>query len=139
MLKRMLALCAGGATLAVAAASGAAAMPATPAAQTATAFLCYSTYQVNPGVWPLSVSNSAHHSAGQLMALGYWSPFAEQSTPTGTAIGNGWYLTCNLPANLKPVASGDLLGRKGGVFTPAKQAGKPGYYPIAASSVSPAA
>jgi hypothetical protein len=106
-------------------------MPGAPNYGATGAFLCYSTYQVNPGVWPFSGVGPAHHDAAQLMALGYWSPYAEQSVPTQTQLGNGWYLDCKLPATLKPAASGDLMGLGGTMFSPTKLAGEPGYYPIA--------
>ena len=54
-----------------------------------TTYLCYSTHQVNPGVWSQS-------TAVKLMKQGYWLPYAEKSQPTQTQLPNGWYLRCNL-------------------------------------------
>src|SRR2546430_13246390 len=52
--------------------------------------------QTDPGVWVDSPSNKGGDvSVAQLVALGYWVPFAEKSTPTNTLIPGGWYLNCN--------------------------------------------
>jgi hypothetical protein len=94
------------------------------------AFLCYSKYQVNPGVWPLT-STKPHHSAADLMAAGYWSPYAETATPTATRITGGYYLICNLPSTLSPVP-GVIVTQKGKERqTDTWTATHPGYYPKA--------
>ena len=105
----------------------------TAAARSSVAFLCYSKFQVDPGVWSLNGSTSKHHiTAGALMALGYWSPFAEKTVPTHTQIANGYYLNCNLPQTLAPV-QGMIVTQKG-VAKPTNAwfASHPGYYPAAA-------
>jgi hypothetical protein len=97
------------------------------------AFLCYSRYQVDPGVWSLDGSTSKHHiTAGGLLALGYWSPFAEKSVATQTRIAGGYYLDCNLSQQLAPVA-GMIVTQKG-VAKPTNEwfGSHPGYYPEAA-------
>jgi hypothetical protein len=68
------------------------------------AFLCYSKFEVDPGVWPLAkTSSSIHDTASALLGTGYWSPFAEKSVPTRTELPGGYYLICNLPARMSPV------------------------------------
>lgn len=62
-------------------------------------FLCYSKWQVQPGVWP-------YHIAADLVANeGYWLPYAvEGNVAFGTNIG-GYHLVCN-------IASTQSLGDK---------------------------
>ena len=63
-------------------------------------FLCYSTYQVDPGVWPLDVAKT-------LLTLGYWQPYAVLgNVPGGTNVG-AYHLVCNL-------ATGQSVGPKSG-------------------------
>ena len=62
------------------------------------AYLCYSKFQVNPGLWPYA-ANGHRNTAASLLAAGYWSPYAERSVPTQTKIAGGWYLECNLQSN----------------------------------------
>lgn len=73
-------------------------------------FLCYSKYQVVPGVWPFGM-------AQQLMAGGgYWLPYAVPGTvPFGTNIGN-YHLICN-PASTQS-ANGSVLGAGENVYSP---------------------
>ena len=124
-LKTMLATALAGATVATGlAASGAAAQTTTAA------FLCYSKLQVDPGSWALTSTNSANHTAASLLAFGYWSPYAETSVPTATKISGGYYLICNLPANMTAVA-GTMISQKGATITNPSFAGQPGYYPLA--------
>ncbi|HZQ16040.1 MAG TPA: proprotein convertase P-domain-containing protein [Gaiellaceae bacterium] len=56
-------------------------------------FLCYSTFQVDPGVWSLSTAKT-------LVGQGYWAPYAVAGNPFGssTVLGNGYTLVCNLPS-----------------------------------------
>jgi hypothetical protein len=81
-------------------------------------FLCYSTFQVDPGTWLTSESAA-------LLAQGYWLPFAEKTTPTATAIGNGYYLSCQkfTPTGSLVSADGTDLGEH------PELANTPGYYP----------
>lgn len=127
-MKRLLALGVAGLV-----ASGVLAAGAGASTTTTSVFLCYSHYQVDPGVWPtVKVSPQTHQTAADLLAAGYWSPYAETSVPTQTAIGNGYYLICNLPSGLSPV-HGMLVGRKGGLIPMSpKLVGEPGLYPEAA-------
>ena len=96
------------------------------------AFLCYSRFEVDPGVWPLVAdAPRVNASAGDLMAAGYWSPFAEKTIPTGTRIGD-YYLLCNLPASMSPVP-GQIVTQKGVLRqTDTWAATHPGSYPAAA-------
>jgi len=48
--------------------------------------------------------------AADLMAAGYWSPYAETSIPTGTQAGS-YYLLCNLPSSMK--LTGQIVGQGG--------------------------
>jgi hypothetical protein len=107
------------------------------------AFLCYSKFEVDPGVWPLAkTSSSIHDTASALLGTGYWSPFAEKSVPTRTELPGGYYLICNLPARMSPVIgtlpkqstpSPELITQRGGLIPMTrKYAGEPGLYPLAA-------
>jgi hypothetical protein len=84
-------------------------------------FLCYSTYQVTPGVWP----------EGQAKALvddGYWLPYAVAGTdPGGTTLG-AFHLVCN-PAQTQSVG-GTFVGGDGSVLGPVYR-GTFGVYPVA--------
>lgn len=138
-MKRLLGLAAAGLALAGVAASGAAAQGDTPFTTTS-AFLCYSKFQVDPGVWPIyRTSYRVHDTAADLLAQGYWAPYAETGVPTATRITGGYYLTCSLPASMQSVGaqSGSatapqLVSQKGNlVAESSKLAGVPGYYPLA--------
>lgn len=63
----------------------------------ANTYLCYSKYQVDPGVWSqvAPVPQHANVSSVQLLGMGYWLPVAEKSVPTHTLLPGGWYLNCN--------------------------------------------
>lgn len=99
------------------------------------AFLCYSRFQVDPGVWPLQkTSYTIHHTASDLVGMGYWSPYAERSTPTATELPGGYYLICNLPAGMRPVVGtlpkhatprAELVTRKG-ALVPMSREGRRG-------------
>src|SRR5574340_1603900 len=71
----------------VAAAPGAAVAPAAPEDST---FLCYSAYQVDPGVWPVSQAQILYTT------FGYWQPFAVKGNVTGGTNVGAYHLTCNL-------------------------------------------
>ena len=110
------------------------------------AFLCYSKWEIDPGVWSMDGYGSEHSwTAAYLMSLGMWSPYAETSVPTQTQLPNGYYLICNLgepaltpsaTAPLAPVA-GTIVTQKGVVYpTNPEFASTPGYYPLAAATSS---
>jgi hypothetical protein len=96
-------------------------------------YLCYSKFQVDPGFWPRDDEMPrVNDSATDMMAQGYWSPYAETSIPTGTKVGS-YYLDCNLPSTMKP--TGDFVLQDGGLLvhpTDTWMATHPGYYPAAA-------
>ena len=99
-------------------------------------YLCYSKSQVDPGVWsdnPIGLKGGlgGNVSAGALLKLGYWQPFAVKSTPTGTKLPGGWYLHCNPPG--ATVAGGTpttIIGGAGETVANKSLAGLPGYYPV---------
>jgi hypothetical protein len=92
--------------------------PAPPPRAPDHSFLCYSTFQVDPGTWLTSESAA-------LLAQGYWLPFAEKTTPTATAIGNGYYLSCP-----KFTQTGSLVSADGtDLGEHPELANTPGYYP----------
>jgi len=103
-------------------------------AQTTVAFLCYSTFQVDPGVFPLGYPIvTPRPTAADDLAAGYWSPYAETSVPTNTKIGN-YYLDCMLPTGLSVVA-GETVTQKGvEEATNPWYLTHPGYFPLAATS-----
>jgi hypothetical protein len=82
------------------------------------AFLCYSRFQIDPGSWLTS-------EAAALIAQGYWLPYAEKTVATGTAIGSGYYLSCQQFAATGNIVNADgvNLGQSTGL------ANAPGYYP----------
>jgi hypothetical protein len=124
------AICAAAAASVLAAVIGVSTAAANPLSG---AYLCYSKFQRDPGIWPLSSGNTSHSTAGTLMARGYWSPFAEKSVPTGTRIAGGWYLQCNLQPGQQAVA-GLLVGQRGDLFANNLKllaVRRPGYYPQA--------
>jgi hypothetical protein len=141
MTKRLLVLGAAVLVLAGVAASGAAAQAGDHFGTTA-AFLCYSRYQVDPGAWPLArTSGSIHDTAADLLAQGYWPPYAETSVPTGTRISGGYYLTCRLPTGMSrvlgtlpkygPTPRTEMVTQKGSVIGMSpKYADEPGLYPL---------
>ena len=107
-------------------ATGAAAAPGN-------SYLCYSKFQVDPGVWADSVSNKGGNlTAFQLAALGYWKPFAQKSTPTSTLIPGGWYLHCNPTSATTQAGSAlTIIGGAGETVANQELAALPGYYPMA--------
>jgi hypothetical protein len=84
-------------------------------------FLCYSKFQVDPGVWP-------PEQAAQLLAAGYYYPVAVLGNVPGATNLGGYHLVCNG----KAAASGDVVNENGLVL-PAFVAGDTlGYYPLGA-------
>jgi hypothetical protein len=81
-------------------------------------FLCYSKFQVDPGVWPVS-------QAQALILSGYWEPSAVSGmVGGGTNIGS-FHLVCNPPAS--STTDGSYVGADGSVS--ATGADVAGYYP----------
>lgn len=60
-----------------------------PRAENST-FLCYSSYQVEPGVWPVSQAATLYST------FGYWQPFAVMGNVTGGTNVGAYHLVCNL-------------------------------------------
>jgi hypothetical protein len=87
----------------------------------ANVFLCYSTFQTDPGVWGVK-------TAAKLLAEGYWQPWAiAGNVPGGTNVG-GYHLVCSLAAG--QAATGAFTDGAGG-YEPPAYAGMLGIYPIA--------
>jgi len=137
----LLSVAATGLTLAGVAASEASAQSSP--FSTSVAFLCYSKFQVDPGVWPLAkTSYTIHDTASTLLGLGYWSPYAEKAVPTATELPGGYYLTCDVPVGMSRVvgtlpkqstASAELVTQKGALVPRSvKSAGQPGLYSLVA-------
>ena len=98
-------------------------------------YLCYSKFQVDPGVWSDSPSGfkgglGGNVSSSALLKLGYWSPFAEKSTPTKTKLLGGWYLHCNPPGATLAGAPMAIVGGAGETVGNMSLAVLPGYYPV---------
>jgi hypothetical protein len=100
-------------------------------------YLCYSTLQVDPGVWSDSPTGimgglGGNISSSALLKLGYWQPFAEKSTPTKTVLPGGWYLHCNPPG--VTVSGGTppttIIGGAGEIVANTSLYVFPGYYPM---------
>lgn len=83
-------------------------------------FLCYSKFQVDPGVWPVS-------QAQALLQSGYWEPSALSGTTAGGTNLGAFHLVCNPPASMKP--SGSSIGGDGTANDGANVGDDPGYYP----------
>jgi hypothetical protein len=124
--KRLIAAMATAATLVGIVATGTAAAPGN-------SYLCYSKFQVDPGVWSDAPSNSGGDlSSIKLVGLGYWKPFATKSTPTNTKIPGGWFLHCNPPnATIQAGAPLTIIGGAGETVSDPTLASQPGYYPMA--------
>ena len=73
-------------------------------------FLCYSKWQVVPGVWPFG-------KAQELMkGSGYWLPYAVPgNAPFGTNIGD-YHLVCNIASTQS--VNGSMLGAGANVYSP---------------------
>jgi hypothetical protein len=88
-------------------------------------FLCYSVFQVDPGVWP-------YHIAAQLMAGGgYWQPYAVKgNVQWGTNVGD-YHLVCNIATGQ---AAGQQFAGAGGDISGAEAfpmlTGQLGWYPV---------
>jgi len=97
---------------------------APPASRENNVFLCYSTYQTDPGVFGM-------RAATALLAQGYWSPYAVQGIVAGGTNIGGYHLVCNLAAGQ---AAGDsTLGGAGEVYGAGSKPdvqGVPGHYPV---------
>jgi hypothetical protein len=97
-------------------------VPTPPAARDSDkAFLCYSRFQVDPGVWPEA-------EAASLLAHGYWRPTAVLGGASATRLGP-YSLVCNPPALARLIDHGFV--DDGGVAL--ADVGDPwlGLYPIA--------
>ena len=101
-------------------------------------YLCYSKFQVDPGVWsdsPTGIKGGlgGNLSSSALLKLGYWQPFAQKSTPTSTKLPGGWYLHCNPPGvtALGGTPPTTIIGGAGETVANTSLAALPGYYPTA--------
>lgn len=91
------------------------------------AFLCYSAFQGDPGVWLMPV-------AAQLLLQGYWSPYAVAGNVAGGTNIGGYHLTCNLASGQS--ASDSTLGGAGETYGAAEKSDVsdlPGHYAIIGS------
>jgi hypothetical protein len=88
-------------------------------------FLCYSSTQTNPGVWPVT-------QAAALMAAGYWSPYAVAGNVDGGTNVGGFHLSCNLVSG-QAVTQGSVTtdGSPAGADATDAVKGVPGWYPLA--------
>jgi len=82
-------------------------------------FLCYSKFEVDPGVWPVS-------QAQALLESGYWEPSAVSGTVGGGTNIGSFHLVCNPPAS--SVSDGLYIGADGSMI-PGADAGAAGFYP----------
>jgi hypothetical protein len=83
-------------------------------------FLCYSKYEVDPGVWPVG-------EAQELLSDGYWEPSAMSGTVSGGTNVGAFHLVCNPPAS---TASNDSYVGGDGAVMGSEAADLPGYYPF---------
>ncbi len=74
-------------------------------------FLCYSTYQVDPGVWKLS-------QAETLFKAGYWQPYAVAGNVVGGTNVGAYHLVCNLATGQSVPAVHGYVGGGGTVVGP---------------------
>jgi len=91
------------------------------------AFLCYSAFEDNPGVWVMPV-------ATQLLQQGYWSPYAVPGNVAGGTNIGGYHLTCNLATGQS--ASDSTLGGAGETYGSGAKSdvsAVPGHYAIVGS------
>jgi hypothetical protein len=82
-------------------------------------FLCYSRFEVDPGVWPVS-------QAQALLESGYWEPSAVSGTVGGGTNIGSFHLVCNPPTS--SVSDGLYIGGDGSMI-PGADAGAAGFYP----------
>jgi len=91
-------------------------------------FLCYSTFNDVPGVWP-------DEEAQALLDRGYWAPTAMTGNVDGGTNIGGYHLVCNPPAAAISFASSvadpitAYIGADG-TLVGAAGAGVPGHYPL---------
>jgi len=83
-------------------------------------FLCYSTSQSTPGVWPKPV-------ADLLLKQGYWLPYAVPGDAAGGTNLGGFHLACNIAATQS--VSDSFVGGDGTVLGPSYQGTTTGLYP----------
>ena len=84
-------------------------------------FLCYSKFQVVPGVW-------SPEQARALLADGYYYPVAVKGNEPGATNLGDYHLVCNAPA-----ATPGQVVNENGIVLPAALAGDTlGYYPLGA-------
>jgi hypothetical protein len=95
--------------VAVVGASAAASSPPKPVEHSV--FLCYSTYQVDPGVWMLS-------QAETLFKAGYWQPYAVAGNVVGGTNVGTYHLVCNLATGQSVPAVHGYVGGGGTVVGP---------------------
>jgi hypothetical protein len=84
-------------------------------------FLCYSKFQVEPGVWPPDV-------AAKLLADGYYYPVAVKGNVAGGTNLGDYHLVCNAPAG----STGEVVNENGEVLPERIAGGTLGYYPLGA-------
>jgi hypothetical protein len=85
-------------------------------------FLCYSKFQVEPGVW-------SPEQAKELLAQGYYYPVAVKGNVAGGTNLGDYHLVCNAPAAQPP----DKVVNENGEVVPKELAGDTlGYYPLGA-------
>ena len=87
------------------------------------AFLCYSRFQVDPGVW-------VNSQASTLLAGGYWIPDAVRGETLGskTVLTGGYALVCNPPSGYAP--TGKYVDESNDLFSAASGKSLLGLYPV---------
>ena len=88
--------------------ASAAGKPPAPKPVEHSVFLCYSTYQVDPGVWKIS-------QAETLFKAGYWQPYAVAGNVTGGTNVGKYHLICNLATGQSVPAVHGYVGGGGTV------------------------
>lgn len=104
---------------AAAAATGCGVVPVTD--EPDAVFLCYSKFQVEPGVWAPDIART-------LLASGYYLPTAVKGNVAGGTNLGGYHLVCNAPVG----ATGEVVNENGMVFPGAFAGDTLGYYPLGA-------
>jgi hypothetical protein len=82
-------------------------------------FLCYSKFQMLPGVWP-------EDQAASLLAQGYWYPNAVKGNVEGGPNLGEYHLVCNATGT----PTGMFVNENGEVVSKEYAAGNLGYYPL---------
>ena len=116
-----------GGALAVSGGAGAGGAAGAPTPPPNNAFLCYSSFEDNPGSWQIG-------TAAQLLGQGYWSPYAVPGNVAGGTNVGGYHLTCNLASTQS--AGDSTLGGAGetyGAGAKSEVSDVPGHYPIVGS------